>query len=184
MRRHAICALVMLVAATVVAQAQTAERSYRFGEDGALHLTVPEAWQDSHRFVGSMEDSVGLAITYKSAEPEQWEILISAFWNVAEVRQNDPDERKAAVQKIAAGTLGKVKEQNIKIRPIAADPLLGYMFSVTDTEKRPGDFLYLTQGVAQVGQVLIAFSILSNGDHDAIEQQAVRMLRAARHTTK
>ena len=59
--------------------------------------------------------------------------------------------------------------------------IVGTFFSVTDRSPAQGDFKNLTQGLARVGTIVVAFRVFSNGERAAVLDPALRMFRTMRN---
>jgi hypothetical protein len=181
MKMRVVLASLACAVFVCAASSRTETRSYPFGEYGALQLTVPADWRDKQSFVGPVEGAVGLNIHFDSTTPGQWAIRLTAFWKLTESETRCIDGNRASVQKVAESFRGKVREDTIGVVAIAGRAELGYMFSITETEEKPGEYVNLTQGTACIGEATVAFSIFSNGNREPLEQQAVQMLSSAKH---
>jgi hypothetical protein len=72
-------------------------------------------------------------------------------------------------------------EHYLPVEQLTGAPGPGYYFSATDREPKPGEFKYLTQGMLLVGDVIVAFSILTNDAQEKVRDQALAMLKSASH---
>jgi hypothetical protein len=85
------------------------------------------------------------------------------------------DEVAAAAQGAAPQSVEKV----LNVRALAGPGNQGYYFAATDTAPKPGEFKYLTQGIIHVGDINMAFTVLTNDGQDAVVKTALDMLRRA-----
>jgi hypothetical protein len=53
------------------------------------------------------------------------------------------------------------------------------IFSATDRAPEPGGYLYMTQGAAAVGDLLVPFTILTNAGQKETVRGALKMIAAA-----
>jgi hypothetical protein len=57
----------------------------------------------------------------------------------------------------------------------------GCYFTATDRAPRPGEAKYLAQGIIRVGEIVLAFTVLTNDGQEAVVRSAFDMLRTAVH---
>jgi hypothetical protein len=57
----------------------------------------------------------------------------------------------------------------------------GFYFTATDRAPKPGEAKYLTQGIIRVGEISLAFTVLTNDGQEAVVRAALEMLRTAVH---
>lgn len=90
-------------------------------------------------------------------------------------------ERSAA--EIAPGAV----EGKLEIAPIGGGKI-GFMFFATDKSLvgrtlQPGEYLYLMQGAVMVGELLCAFTVLTNDNSSAVVARALEVMLNAAHRT-
>lgn len=183
-----VMALVLSIAAPVIVPALAEDaaverktRTYALSGLSDLILSVPESWQETVQAPTSQDGVVELKLRYESEKPLGWSFVINALWNPDKRTPALAEELRADAERIGKQYRGRVVEPQISIHEDRGDDVLLYYFSVTDTERRPDEYVYMTQGVARIGHVLAAFAILSNGERVAIERQALEVLRTAAH---
>ena len=57
----------------------------------------------------------------------------------------------------------------------------GFYFSATDRAPVPGEYKYLTQGIIRVGEIALAFTVLTNDGQEAVVKAALAVLQTAVH---
>ena len=81
----------------------------------------------------------------------------------------------------AAGEVGAQSvEDKIEPKELRGKNAWGYRFSATDKAPKPGEYLYVTQGVLVVSNVRIAFTILSREGEKKAVVQALDAIASAR----
>jgi Domain of unknown function (DUF4034) len=78
----------------------------------------------------------------------------------------------AAAQQVAS----RAVEKKLTIRPLGGSSCVGYYFSATDRAPAPGEWKYLTKGMARVDGVDVAFEVLTNDGQEALAQTALEMV--------
>ena len=70
-------------------------------------------------------------------------------------------------------------EKALRVRQLSGDGNQGFYFLATDSAPKPGQFKYLTQGIAHVGDINLAFTILTNDGQEMVVKDALDMIRRA-----
>jgi len=70
-------------------------------------------------------------------------------------------------------------EKELPLQELKSDNVHGYYFHATDPAPKPGEWTYMTQGMAMVGKTPVGFTILSNGKDNPAPAKALAMLRTA-----
>ena len=162
---------------------QASATRFSVGPNGALALRLPEAWKPKiKKFEAKKEGNAGLALNFESPEPAGWAVLFSGFWNYNSPRRFSADELKAQVAGLGAKYADQAAEPSPEVREIHGDGVTGYFISMTDKEPKPSEYEYLSQGVVRVGEMTIAFTVLSNGNPEPTLGKALSMLSTARFT--
>jgi hypothetical protein len=85
----------------------------------------------------------------------------------------------ASAQRLAS----RAVEKQLAIRPIVGPFCKGYYFLATDRAAALGEWKYLTEGIARVGGIDVAFDILTNDGQEGVAKAALDMIRHARHVS-
>jgi hypothetical protein len=91
-----------------------------------------------------------------------------------------PELLRRSVEGAASQAVLQSLEKSLPIQSFGSGKVQGNYFSVTERAPKPGEYKYLTQGSMSVSGMPVGFTILSNGDTQAVVQPALRMLAAAR----
>ena len=160
----------------VFCQAQ-ATRRFPVPGYGQFVLQVPEAWKDSlHQPPDNMPPTV--FFTPASAAPFKVQLTVGTV-TAAVVRSMDPDILRRMVESAAQNAAAKAVEDSLAVKELAGPELLGFYFSATDKAPKAGEYLFMTQGLARVKDMLLVFSIYTNDGQEAVVQAALEMLRGA-----
>lgn len=174
--RYALFGLLCLVLGSALAQTARA-RQFVLPGHGQLQLLVPDAWHaDVHQPPGQLPPTVMLS----PAGGAPFQVLVTPIWplragatlpDLASIL----DEVAAAAKALAPQSVEKV----LKVESLGDAGNPGYYFAATDSAPKPGEFKYLTQGIARVGDINLAFTVLTNDGQDAVVKVALDMLRRA-----
>lgn len=150
---------------------------------GALEIAVPPGWTPK---VEPGEPPA--ARTVRLTGPGgAFVALLSPFWNPGE--PESAEARDDTVQLFAElarrGALAGSVEREIPLEELAGDGVHGFWFAATDRElvaRAPGagEWRHLVQGVAAVGPLVVAFTLLDDGPGPQREQ-LLDVVRGARH---
>ena len=72
-------------------------------------------------------------------------------------------------------------EKTLRLVGLQGASSKGYYFFTTDKAPKPEEYKYMTQGALVVGDLIVSFTILTNGNHEEIAKEALALLREARH---
>jgi hypothetical protein len=75
------------------------------------------------------------------------------------------DEIAAAAKALAPQSVKKL----LRVKSLAGAGNPGYYFSATEAAQKSGEFKYLPQGFIRVGDINLAFTVLTNDGRDAGE---------------
>jgi hypothetical protein len=179
------CLLVFLAAAATVIAAEGEKKVFALPDNSKLELSIPAGWKDEVKANQAPKANQGsapstVALTPREGAPFQVHVTPVA-------RQQHGASADTAIQmrhNVQQGA-DKVKptamEHYLAVEQLTGAPGPGYYFSATDREPKPGEFKYLTQGMLLVGDVVVAFSILTNDAQEKVRDQALAMLKSASH---
>lgn len=156
---------------------ESAIRIVELSGHGSIAFNVPASWQSSVR-----QPPNGLpptiVFTPKSGEPFQ--ILVSPVWPMrGEMNAPTQAELKDNVQSAAEKAAPQSVERMLDVKTLSGSKSVGYYFTATDKAPNPGEFKYLTQGMLGVGDLRVAFTILTNDGQSRVVSDALSMLSQA-----
>jgi hypothetical protein len=174
--RGAAFALFLLSAA-----ASAADRDVRIGLSGhgALFLRVPDGWEERISR-GKPDEPPTILVT--PASGHAFRILITPAWPVAaDDKLPDADAIRAMLESGAKAARAVAVESEIPMQELKGMQAIGSYFSVTDRAPAAGEFRNITQGLARVGSIVVAFRVFSNGERAAVLDPALKMFRTMRN---
>ncbi|MGH8134939.1 MAG: hypothetical protein ACRER4_01230 [Steroidobacteraceae bacterium] len=171
--------LALLGAQSAVLAQESRPRSYELPNVGVFELTVPSAWIDS---VDQPVDGGPPTIELKPATGPAFEIYLSPNWpNAPDETVPDAETLREQVRAEAGRMTGEMVGQNPEIRRLQGASGVGYYFVAADPSLQPEEFRYMNQGLLQVGDLTVTFTILTNEGQEAVIEEALAMLKSAIH---
>jgi hypothetical protein len=185
--RLAAAVAAALLAACAGARARTdaappERRVFQVAGGGAVAVEVPAGWTASE-----VAGDPGAPVTVRLERPGAGFVaLLTPFRNPGE--PEDAAARGDAARLLAdlarKSALRTSAERDLPLEELSGDGVRGFWFLATDRElvgKEPGpeEWPYLLQGVAAVGRLFVAFTLLDHGP-GAQRQELLALVRGAR----
>ena len=152
-------------------------RSYDLQKRGALELSVPRTWND--QLEPAKKKGAPPSIIFSSDAGTDFNVRITPLWSTSSTPEPDINAIRRAMTVAAEDAKSVSVESDIALQPIEGTAGSGYYFNVTDRAPKPGEFKFMTQGMLQVGKLVLGFTILSNDAADAAVAQAITVLKTA-----
>jgi hypothetical protein len=176
-------AAALLAALAILLPAHAADgelRSWLVPGRGKLEMIVPADWYDDpRRPSGASLPRVRFFDRIGPRPPFDMNVTIA--WSTGkEASFKDPARMRAFVAQSADELAPAAVEKSFPLREIAGENGIGYFFQATIQSPPQGSWPHLTQGAFVVGDVLLAFSILTAEPKSPAVERAIAMLRTAR----
>jgi hypothetical protein len=172
------------MAATAIA-AEGEKKAFALPDNSKLELTIPAGWKDEVKTPQGQKANQGSAAPTVALTPREGAPFQVHVTPVARQKQGASADTAIKMRHSVQQGADKIKptamEHYLAVDQLTGAPGPGYYFSATDREPKPGEFKYLTQGMLLVGDVVVAFSILTNDDQEKVRDQALAMLKSASH---
>jgi hypothetical protein len=172
--------VVFLVTCGFAAASEASPHLFELPDHGTLALLVPDGWTDQLK---QPLNRLPPTITLKPRTGAQFVVQVTAVWSNSRASEL-PDE--TAIRSQVAGAAKSAAPQSVEgvlpLHDIKGVDGRGYYFSATDRAPNPSEYKHLTQGIIRVGQISLAFTVLTNDGHEAAVQSALEMLRTAVHS--
>jgi hypothetical protein len=159
--------------AGVTAEEQVVPRQLALGGGhGSVTVEVPAGWQ----FAGFPHDSPPSATARFGPASDELDFRLGFLWV-------DPSMHvplttvKDRVRIAANDALLKSVETEVNLVEIHGTQTAGYYYSVRD--RRPGEYPYLTQGIAVTGPITNVFTLFSRSAVPVERERALRMIASA-----
>ena len=172
-------AAVIAVVLVVANAAALGPQHFSLAGHGQLQMVVPASWQSEER---ARSDPLPPTITFKPESGAPFLVLLTPVWPIGDMKtlprlDGIHEQVAAAAQRLAPQSV----EQTLSLRDFAGASGRGYYFIATDRAPNPGEFKYLAQGIVNVGDINLAFTVLTNDGQDAVVHAALDMIRGVTH---
>ena len=177
MRRTA--ALLVALAALLPAHAADRElRVWPIPGRGKLEMVVPADWYDDPRGPPGALPRVRFFDQLGPRPP--FDMTVTIAWSSGkEPSFKDPARVRAFVAQSAEDVASAAVEKRLPLQEIKGENGIGYFFQATLQSPAQGGWPNLTQGAYVVGDLLLAFSIVTAEPKSPAVDQAMQMLRTA-----
>ncbi len=157
---------------------ELAVREYPIEKIGTLELVAPAAWRDS---VKKGPRFLPPKILFSPASGGGFLVQITpGAPGLRGLSRADPAGIRRLVEETGHRLLARAIESDLELQGLAGDGVLGFYFSLTDKAPKPGEYRHLTQGIALVGELPLAFTILYDDPAAGVRKEAIEMLSRAR----
>lgn len=182
MHRSVITSLLVgaaLVAGLAARADEAALRRYELPNLDTLELRLPAGWVDNvDQPAGGGPPTIELGLT----EGAPFQVFVTPEWTdptSSEIRELPAlrDAIRDAAERIKAQAVESFPE----VRQLNGVNGVGYYFSATDRNPRADEFKYMSQGVLQVGDLTVWFTVLTNDGQDTVAVEALTILQTAVH---
>ncbi len=182
------CLLLSLATSATAIAADGDKQVFALPDSSKLELAIPPGWKDELKANPGAKGNPGSApaavmLTPRDGAP--FEVVVQPVARQKPGTSVDTEiQMRASVQQSADKVKPSASEVYLPVEPLAGAPGPGYYFTATDREPKPDEFKYLTQGMLLVGDVVVAFSILTNDAQEKVREQALAMLKSASHIAR
>ena len=179
MTRRAAAFLVALAALLPAHAADGELRAWPVPGRGKLEMIVPTDWYDDPR---SQQGTLPRVRFFDQLGPRPpFEMTVTIAWSTGkEASYKDPARLRAFVAQSADDLASAAVEKRFPLREIQGENGIGYLFQATIQSPIAGAWPHLTQGAFVTGDLLLAFSILTQTPKSPAIEQAIEMLRTAK----
>ena len=175
-------ALGLWLAAGVGIAADGVEKRYPLFEHGTFVVSMPAGWKDEVR---ESERKLPPTIFFSVAPGRESQVKVTPIWRA---RSDVPPFTKEAVRQNVERGIAAVKsqavEKEIRVTGFQGKSGAGYYFEATDKAPKVGEYKFLRHGMLMVGDLLVAFAILTNDREEQVMRDAMDLLRSAAHAPK
>lgn len=172
-----VIASALFLAATLGAAEPTIVRTFAVPDHGSLQLNAPKSWPVEMR---SAANRALPTIAFGPTQGTTYQILITPL---APARKDQPPlpapAVKQMVERAAQDAKGQSVEKSLTVKELKSGTHLGYYFSATDRAPKSDEYKYMTQGMFELGEILLSFTILTNDGYDNVVPAALNMIKTA-----
>jgi hypothetical protein len=170
---------VCLLAGGMLAQQSSTAQVYLVPNHGSLRLSVPVSWTVESRAIA---DPASIFLHIAPAKGKDFDVQLTVVWmNPANLARTTPESIKANTERTGNGVLLSAVEKTLSLQELRGTESVGTYYSLTDRKPAPGEFKGLTQGSFLTGELLSAFTILSDNPSSSDVRQLLKMLSEATH---
>lgn len=180
--KRAIFALWVVLAASFMAPLAEAGKAvtstFLLPGNGAIRLATPDSWS------GHMEhssDSPFLTIHFSPLVGAPFTVMLTPMWFPKGKRLPGLEAVRSMVESTAREAEGNAVEKHIELKEFGSNDAHGFYFTATDRAPKPDEYKYMTQGMAQLGELLLTFTILTNDGQAAVIHSALTMIGGVEH---
>src|SRR6266513_7235 len=152
-------------------------RQYRISDRSALILSVPSGWAAHAESKGA---KAPITIHFSPESGAAFSVQVTPRALAGDARNASDEDLKRGVLGAAEGAKAQAVEELLPAVELVGTRARGYYFRATDRAPKPGEYKHLAQGMVGLGDVRLAFTILTNDGQDAVVYQALGMVRSAR----
>lgn len=168
-----VLAAVVSIGAFSIASAATDARVYPLNDHGRLILAVDDTWNEELK-PAPQGGPKSLWFTPKSGP--SFNIMITPIIPRAAM---DDAKLREFVAGVAQNLQAQAVEKELAVRELKGANGHGYYVKATDKAPAPGEWKNLLQGMMKVGDVAVAFTILTNDGQESVARLALEMVRQA-----
>jgi len=158
----------------------TSARQYPLPDGSIFQMKVPVSWL--HDFI-QQPSELPSTITLHPRTGEDFAVFVTPLPPAGE---HSPPPTAAAIREHVELVVDKARPQAVEhviaIRELRGTSGAGYYFSATDKAPKPGEYKVMTQGIFGVGNLIAAFTVLTNEGQQPIVDDALTMIKGAVHT--
>ncbi|HXJ55321.1 MAG TPA: hypothetical protein VNU68_01535 [Verrucomicrobiae bacterium] len=151
-------------------------KSFAVPPNGEIQLALPAEWKG--RVIPSPRTSLP-TIELSSTATEDFKVFMTPIPRGSS--QPVWANLKSATELLSRPVVAQSVEKEADLIQLQGAQTEGYYFSVTDAAPAPGEYKYMSQGLARVGELLVQFTILSNDPTQKIRDTGLEILRTAGH---
>jgi hypothetical protein len=152
--------------------------SFQLPKHGELQLAVPEGWVSKlNQPPGEVPPTISIGT--KAGQP--FEVKITPFWRKGEDGRVYESALREQTEAAAAEAQPQAVEKKLTLKEITGTEGRGYYFTATDRAPKPGEYKYMAQGMLKLGNLALAFTVLSNDGQADLLATALQLLSTAEH---
>ena len=177
--RYTLPFILSLAGVWPAAAGPTSVRQYPLPDGSVLQMKVPVSWLHDVTVEGR---ELPPTITLRPQSGEDFAVLVTPLPPAGETSPPPtPQAIREHVELVADKARPQAVEQVITIREFRGASGVGYYFSATDKAPRPGEYRFMTQGIFGVGNLIVAFTVLTNEGQQPIVDDALTMMKGTVH---
>jgi hypothetical protein len=153
-------------------------KSYLLPNHGKIKLNVPKSWESK---ISRPRNNLPPTIAFLSKTGSSFQVLLTPLWPGTEKASSGQRNIKKDIEQIIEQVKPISIEKEIPIKELKGTSGVGYYFSMTDKAPKPGEFIHMTQGMYQLGELLVTFTAFWNDGAENVSDETIRILESATH---
>ena len=154
-------------------------RLFEVPDHGRLRMIVPFEWKVSSR---SSKQPPAVVVHIAPSTGDAFDIQLTSVWLDVERRQKmTPDAIRSNVRRSADTLLQKAEDKSVIMEDLKGEQVTGNYYTLADSDPKPGEYRYVTQGSFITEELLTAFTIQHRQPKPDELARSLRMLAGATH---
>lgn len=161
---------------------QIESESFAIPGHGVLTLDVPRIWNYNFTIKGSNEPPIITFYNLDKDKEEIYQLNLSVLWEDGFKRSIlSPEYIQSLVEKTGEQALINSDQTKLSLKKITGQNGIGYLFNLSDSGAKTGEYQFLTQGALAVGKLLLIFSLFSNDNESILQEALLKIIMSAQH---
>ena len=161
---------------------QIESESFTIPGHGVLTLDVPRVWNYNFTIKDSNEPPIITFYNLDKDKEEIYQLNLSVLWEDGFKRNiSSPEYIQSLVEKTGKQALINSDQTNLSLKKITGQDGVGYLFNLSDSGAKTGEYQFLTQGALAVGKLLLIFSLFSNDNESILQEALLKIIMSAQH---
>ena len=161
---------------------QIESESFTIPGHGVLTLDVPRVWNYNFTIKDSNEPPIITFYNLDKDKEEIYQLNLSVLWEDGFKRNiSSPEYIQSLVEKTGRQALINSDQTKLSLKKITGQNGVGYLFNLSDSGAKTGEYQFLTQGALAVGKLLLIFSLFSNDNESILQEALLKIIMSAQH---
>ena len=143
-------------------------RQFPLGDAGVLQIDIEPGWKES-------SSAPKPTLSFESKVPGRLHLLLTPMPETVEPR-SDRDVRElvqGAANRVGPATV----EKTLALQSMKGAQARGYYFKATDATPKPGEYVFMYQGMVTIDRSLVTFTVLHNPGAEREAEMALSAIR-------
>jgi hypothetical protein len=176
--QQSLAIITLLLIPSFVIGEEYGAKSFPLPDHGKIQLNVPKSWRSK---ILQPKNNLPPTIAFLSKTGSSFQVLLTPLWPNSEKASPGQRNIKENIEQIIEQVKPISIEKEIPIKELKGTSGAGYYFSMTDKAPKPGEFIHMTQGMYQLGELLITFTAFWNDGAGNVSDETIRILESATH---
>jgi hypothetical protein len=178
MQRSIVVVIVSSLFASVPILAAPHAETFQVPKRGEVQLSVPDGWVSE---LSQPPGEVPPTISLKPKVGQPFEVMITPYWRRGDDTTVYESALREQTEAAAADAQSQAVEKALTLKELSGTEGHGYYFTATDRAPKPGEYKYMAQGMLKLGNLGLAFTVLTNDGQADVLAAALQVLSTAEH---